>query len=214
MFQSRLNHVLCLSGSCSAFRREVLKEVGGWVTNPKYADDFELSIRMSEKGRINFAQKAIAHTEAPTTIRGLWKQRTWWAQLGINTMFLHWKSNFNPSFGAMGLIGLPLKAGLTIGAVYQIFQFGSQIIHNASGALDVVAATTVFAFISTTAFSLLMVMFMVLIAVNKKPLQNVRYLVVYFTVYRAFHMMARLTGITMALLKEFRDLWGKLPVSR
>ncbi|WP_330630689.1 glycosyltransferase [Halocatena halophila] len=209
MFQSRLNHVLCLSGSCSMFRRAVLDEVGGWKIDPKYADDFELSIRMSEQGQIGFAQDAIAHTEAPTTIQGLWKQRTWWARLGLSTMILHWRSNLNPSYGAMGLIGLPLKTALMIGAVFQI----GQLIHDiATGSqlTTTIAAVIVFGIISTTAFSLIMVALMVLILNNKKPLQYIPYLIVYFTVYRAFHTMARLVGIMQAIKREFKDLLTKL----
>lgn len=214
MFQSRLNHVLCLSGSFSAFRRDVLSGIGGWKTNPKYADDFEISIRMAEQGNINYSQNACANTEAPRTIRGLWKQRTWWARLGVNTMILHWKSNFNPSFGMAGMIGLPLKGALTIGVFYQLFQFASQLIYGGVDVAGVMAATVVFGLVTTTAFSLVMVAIMVLILVNKKPIEHIPYLIIYFTAYRIFHTLARITGLTQAVVREFRDLWGKLPIAR
>ncbi|WP_343211621.1 glycosyltransferase family 2 protein (plasmid) [Aliisedimentitalea scapharcae] len=71
-----------ISGAFGAFRREFLKQIGGWDTHT--AEDLDLTVRIKQyfgrhpNMRIPFAGRAIGHTDAPETFKQLLNQRLRW----------------------------------------------------------------------------------------------------------------------------------------
>ena len=79
---SEWNLVNNISGAFGAFRKETIEQIGGWDTHS--AEDLDITLRTKSyfgryRGlRIPFEPKAIGHTDAPTTVTGLLRQRMRW----------------------------------------------------------------------------------------------------------------------------------------
>jgi cellulose synthase/poly-beta-1,6-N-acetylglucosamine synthase-like glycosyltransferase len=75
-------------GAIGAFRREVLDAVGG-VPAATLAEDTDLTMAVLRAGwRVVYEETAIAWTEAPSSLRQLWRQRYRWC---YGTMQAIWK---------------------------------------------------------------------------------------------------------------------------
>ncbi len=75
-------------GAIGAFRRGVLLELGG-VPGQTLAEDTDLTLSIGRLGhRVVYAEDALAWTEAPSTLSGLWRQRYRWS---FGTMQAVWK---------------------------------------------------------------------------------------------------------------------------
>jgi cellulose synthase/poly-beta-1,6-N-acetylglucosamine synthase-like glycosyltransferase len=75
-------------GAIGAFRREVLDAVGG-VPGTTLAEDTDLTMATLRAGwRVVYEETAIAWTEAPSSLRQLWRQRYRWC---YGTMQAIWK---------------------------------------------------------------------------------------------------------------------------
>ncbi len=75
-----------VSGAFGCFRRSVLEDTGAW--DPGIGDDYNVTLKTRKTGRkVLFAPDAIALTEVPTTIRGLFVQRRRWNRSFIGVGF-------------------------------------------------------------------------------------------------------------------------------
>jgi cellulose synthase/poly-beta-1,6-N-acetylglucosamine synthase-like glycosyltransferase/peptidoglycan/xylan/chitin deacetylase (PgdA/CDA1 family) len=98
-----------IPGAVGAFRREVLRDVGG-VPSDTLAEDTDLTMAVLRAGwRVVYEPRAVAWTEAPATLRQLWRQRYRWC---YGTMQAAWKHRRaigepGPAGGALGRRGLP-----------------------------------------------------------------------------------------------------------
>jgi cellulose synthase/poly-beta-1,6-N-acetylglucosamine synthase-like glycosyltransferase len=78
----QLNAVNNVSGAFGAFRRTLLKSLGGWDSGT--AEDLDLTIRIKKyfvrhpNLRIRFEPRAVGHTDVPTTLWGFLNQRLRW----------------------------------------------------------------------------------------------------------------------------------------
>lgn len=206
MFQCSLGYMLCLSGAFGAFRREVLVDAGGWNDHWLYSDDFEVSVRMQEYGKVRYTPRAIADTEVPTTIREWFDQRRSWAQRGISVMLLHHKKQLNISMGPVGTIGLPLRALLTIGIISQVVGYAIHLAGGSTAAAQSLGWVLLVGTLVTSAFCFLMTSVLMLVMVNEEPIRYASWLIVYLTVYRPLHLLARLNGFGQALWWEIKGL--------
>jgi cellulose synthase/poly-beta-1,6-N-acetylglucosamine synthase-like glycosyltransferase/peptidoglycan/xylan/chitin deacetylase (PgdA/CDA1 family) len=76
-------------GAIGAFRRRALGYVGG-VSSDTLAEDTDLTMALCRtQWRIVYAPDAIAWTEAPSTLRQLWKQRYRWSYGTMQSMWKH-----------------------------------------------------------------------------------------------------------------------------
>ncbi|MFG2039042.1 bifunctional polysaccharide deacetylase/glycosyltransferase family 2 protein [Dactylosporangium sp. NPDC048998] len=77
-----------IPGAIGAFRREALRDVGG-VPGDTLAEDTDLTMSVLRAGwRAVYAERAVAWTEAPSSLRQLWRQRYRWC---YGTMQAAWK---------------------------------------------------------------------------------------------------------------------------
>jgi cellulose synthase/poly-beta-1,6-N-acetylglucosamine synthase-like glycosyltransferase/peptidoglycan/xylan/chitin deacetylase (PgdA/CDA1 family) len=77
-----------IPGAIGAFRRAALLDVGG-VPADTLAEDTDLTMAILRAGwRVVYAERAVAWTEAPATLRQLWRQRYRWC---YGTMQAAWK---------------------------------------------------------------------------------------------------------------------------
>jgi cellulose synthase/poly-beta-1,6-N-acetylglucosamine synthase-like glycosyltransferase/peptidoglycan/xylan/chitin deacetylase (PgdA/CDA1 family) len=78
-----------IPGAIGAFRREVLADIGG-VSADTLAEDTDLTMAVLRAGwRVVYEERAIAWTEAPSTLRQLWRQRYRWCYGTMQAMWKH-----------------------------------------------------------------------------------------------------------------------------
>jgi cellulose synthase/poly-beta-1,6-N-acetylglucosamine synthase-like glycosyltransferase len=104
---SALDTLTVVPGAVGAWRRDVLKEIGGFPADT-LAEDQDLTIAIQTHGyRVHFDSTAIAWTEAPATVRGLAKQRFRWAYGTLQCLWKYRRITFNPAYEELGLVALP-----------------------------------------------------------------------------------------------------------
>ncbi|GAB3986169.1 glycosyltransferase [Actinoallomurus acanthiterrae] len=76
-------------GAIGAFRRQALASVGGLSTET-LAEDTDLTMAICRAGwRVVYEETAVAWTEAPASLRQLWKQRYRWCYGTLQSMWKH-----------------------------------------------------------------------------------------------------------------------------
>lgn len=79
-------------GAIGAFRRSVLARLGG-VPGDTLAEDTDLTMAICRTGlRVVYEEKALAWTEAPSSLRQLWRQRYRWCYGTMQAMWKHRRS--------------------------------------------------------------------------------------------------------------------------
>jgi cellulose synthase/poly-beta-1,6-N-acetylglucosamine synthase-like glycosyltransferase/peptidoglycan/xylan/chitin deacetylase (PgdA/CDA1 family)/spore germination protein YaaH len=102
-----LGTLTVIPGAVGAWRRKALEERGGFPSDT-LAEDQDLTIGLQRAGyTVRFDGTAIAWTEAPTSMRGLAKQRFRWAYGTLQCLWKYRDMTFNPRYGALGMVALP-----------------------------------------------------------------------------------------------------------
>lgn len=92
-------------GAIGAFRRGALDAVGG-VSSDTLAEDTDLTMAIIRAGwRVAYEQRAVAWTEAPSSLSALWKQRYRWSYGTMQAMWKHRRSVLQQ--GLLGRRALP-----------------------------------------------------------------------------------------------------------
>jgi cellulose synthase/poly-beta-1,6-N-acetylglucosamine synthase-like glycosyltransferase len=107
----RLSDVLsCMTtvpGAAGAFRRVALEQVGLFSTDT-LAEDTDITIALGRAGwQVTYESRAIAHTEAPASLRALWRQRHRWAYGTMQSVWKHRSAVRAGDEGHVGRRGLP-----------------------------------------------------------------------------------------------------------
>lgn len=101
------NAVTVVPGAVSAFRRQAIREAGGF-RHDTLAEDTDLTLAIHEAGwRIECAPNAYARTEAPETVATLVKQRFRWALGTLQCVWKHRRQAFSRRNPALGWFSLP-----------------------------------------------------------------------------------------------------------
>ncbi|GAA2776570.1 bifunctional polysaccharide deacetylase/glycosyltransferase family 2 protein [Nonomuraea dietziae] len=84
-----LDCMATVPGAIGAFRRSALIALGG-VSTDTLAEDTDLTMALCRAGwRVVYEEKALAWTEAPTSLGQLWKQRYRWCYGTLQAMWKH-----------------------------------------------------------------------------------------------------------------------------
>ena len=107
MAEGLMGAISIAPGACAAWRREALVRAGGY-SHDTLAEDADLTLTLQRLGySIAQENEAVAWTEAPMTLRGLFKQRLRWTYGNIQTLYKHRAMLFNPRYGALGMLTMP-----------------------------------------------------------------------------------------------------------
>lgn len=135
LYQGNYNSTLVAQGAFSAYKTELLKQIGGWQNC--VGEDIVLTWELLSQGyETNFAKNAIAFTEVPETFGSLGHQRKRWARgmieafrrvktvtskkLNFKSKFLIFLNIFFPFIDLALLIFIPLGLVLLV--------FGNQLL--------------------------------------------------------------------------------------
>jgi cellulose synthase/poly-beta-1,6-N-acetylglucosamine synthase-like glycosyltransferase len=87
-----LGTIPTVPGAIGAFKRATLADVGG-LSSGTLAEDTDLTMAICRSGwRVVYEPRAIAWTEAPSTLRQLWRQRYRWCYGTMQSMWKHKRS--------------------------------------------------------------------------------------------------------------------------
>lgn len=102
-----LNCITVVPGAIGAFRKEAIKEAGGFTTDT-LAEDCDLTMRLHRCGYVvKNCSKAISYTEAPETVRQFMKQRFRWSFGVMQCFWKHRDTVFNPRYKNYGMVAMP-----------------------------------------------------------------------------------------------------------
>jgi cellulose synthase/poly-beta-1,6-N-acetylglucosamine synthase-like glycosyltransferase/peptidoglycan/xylan/chitin deacetylase (PgdA/CDA1 family) len=94
-------------GAVGAFRRSALRAVGG-VSGATLAEDTDLTIALGRAGwRVVYVEDARAWTEAPASLRALWRQRFRWSYGTLQAVWKHRAALWRRGEERIGRRGLP-----------------------------------------------------------------------------------------------------------
>jgi len=125
----QLNGLLLISGAFAAFRREAVLAVGGFDSDCM-VEDYELIHRLHRHSNdhglgwhVGVVGSAVAHTDAPASIRGFLKQRQRWFGGFLQTQYWNRDMVGNSRYGLVGTRMLPVKALDTLQPIYGLAAF-------------------------------------------------------------------------------------------
>jgi hypothetical protein len=94
-------------GAVGAFRRHALEDVG-LFSSDTLAEDTDLTIALGRAGwRVAYEARAVAHTEVPGSVFGLWRQRIRWTHGTMQSVCKHRSALRGDHRGHIGRRGLP-----------------------------------------------------------------------------------------------------------
>lgn len=110
MFRRALDHlglVNVVPGCLGLFERTAVEEIGGF-SGDTVTEDFDLTLGLLKQGkRTHYSAKAISRTEAPRSLRGLYRQRLRWYRGTIQTLRKHRDIVTNTDYGPLHIILTP-----------------------------------------------------------------------------------------------------------
>jgi len=93
--QRSYGRIFTISGVIAAFRKSALHEVGYWSPD-MITEDIDISWKLQLAGwQIPFETQALCWVLMPETLNGLWRQRSRWAQGGVEVLMRYFSSLFN-----------------------------------------------------------------------------------------------------------------------
>jgi len=111
---SRKGTLTLISGAFGIFRREIAVEVGGYDTST-VGEDLELVLKMhnymhdlGDPYEVMYIPEPVCWTEVPENLKVLGRQRVRWQRGAIECLSRHRYMLFNPRFGRLGMLTMPL----------------------------------------------------------------------------------------------------------
>jgi len=100
--------VMVIPGAFGAFRRSDVTAVGGYDKDT-LTEDFDLTVKLLKgRGPVISSSSAVAYTEVPSTLRGLFRQRLRWSTGAFQTVYKHREVAVERRYGALHSIGFPV----------------------------------------------------------------------------------------------------------
>ena len=116
---SELKTLLIVSGAFGLFEKQILTEIGGYMTSSTLkkdtvGEDMELVVRITRRAyetklrfRVNYIFHANCYTEVPESFKILKKQRNRWQRGLIDILSYHRHLILNPQYKQTGLLAMP-----------------------------------------------------------------------------------------------------------
>lgn len=111
---NRIRADCLISGAFGFFRKETLKEVGGY-SEDTVGEDMDVVLKLQKKcygtSRASFVyeKRGVCYTKTPGTAKRLMHQRDRWQRGLLDCLVRHRNMLFNPQYGALGFVVLPYE---------------------------------------------------------------------------------------------------------
>lgn len=100
--------VMVVPGAFGAFKRDAIENTGYYDKDTE-TEDFDLTIKVLKAyGSVGASSTATAFTEAPATVKSLYKQRMRWSRGTLQTTFKHKDAFWNTRYGYLHKIVMPI----------------------------------------------------------------------------------------------------------
>jgi peptidoglycan/xylan/chitin deacetylase (PgdA/CDA1 family)/cellulose synthase/poly-beta-1,6-N-acetylglucosamine synthase-like glycosyltransferase len=100
--------IIVVPGACSAWRRDLLEEIGGF-SEDTLAEDMDAVMTMQRmRYKVVHDNLAVCDTEAPETLPALLKQRKRWMFGNLQVMWKNRGMLFRPKYGLLGMVAMPI----------------------------------------------------------------------------------------------------------
>ncbi|OPA79107.1 glycosyl transferase [Paenibacillus selenitireducens] len=110
---SRGNMLLVISGAFGVFRTQRVIQAGGYKVDT-VGEDMELVVRLHRMNleqkwgaKIEYVADPICYTEAPESMKFLYRQRTRWHRGLFESLWTHRRMMFNRKYGLIGMAAMP-----------------------------------------------------------------------------------------------------------
>ncbi|MDY6770981.1 MAG: glycosyltransferase [Candidatus Nanohaloarchaea archaeon] len=131
---SAINTLYITPGALSLYRRDLVKEFGGFDED-NLTEDLEIALRLKKHGyNIEMTAPAITRTEFPQSFRDLMRQRVRWYRGLINNTLRYREMIFNREYGLFGTFQMPLHLVFPfvsmIGAFMVVYGIGETVFNS------------------------------------------------------------------------------------
>ncbi|MEZ5351601.1 MAG: glycosyltransferase family 2 protein [Bryobacteraceae bacterium] len=104
--QAFLQKITVIPGPSGVFRKQVIIDIGGYLSDT-FAEDCDLTLRLMLSGkRIKYESRCVAWTEAPEEVAALFKQRYRWGRGILQAILKHRKALWKPFPDPLGWLML------------------------------------------------------------------------------------------------------------
>jgi len=140
---AQFNLLMIISGAFGIFRRDLVKQVGGYRTDT-VGEDIDLVTRLHRylqerklPYHINFIPDPVCWTEAPADLKSLGRQRARWQKGLLDVLWGNRTMLFNPRYGRIGWLAIPyLWFFELLAPVIEVLGYTTMVIVAVVGALS------------------------------------------------------------------------------
>ncbi len=104
---SLLGIVMVVPGALGGFRKKSIMQYGLYDKDT-VAEDFDITVKIAKGGEKIIGMSAISYTQAPTTLKAFYRQRTRWYRGIFQTLLKHNDALTNGRYGMLNRVGYPI----------------------------------------------------------------------------------------------------------
>jgi biofilm PGA synthesis N-glycosyltransferase PgaC len=104
---SLLGIVMVVPGALGGFNKKRIMQYGLYDRDT-VAEDFDITVKIAKGGEKIVGMSAISYTQAPTTLKAFYRQRTRWYRGIFQTLLKHNDAMTNGRYGMLNRLGYPI----------------------------------------------------------------------------------------------------------
>ncbi|MBD0360918.1 MAG: glycosyltransferase, partial [Nitrososphaeraceae archaeon] len=104
---SLLGMVMVVPGALGGFTKKSIMQYGSYDRDT-IAEDFDITLKLAKRGGKIVGMSATSYTQAPTTLKAFYKQRSRWYRGIFQTLLKHNNAMTNGRYGMLNRVGYPI----------------------------------------------------------------------------------------------------------
>ena len=104
---SLLGMVMVVPGALGGFTKKSIMQYGSYDRDT-IAEDFDITVKLAKGGGKIVGMSAISYTQAPTTLKAFYRQRSRWYRGIFQTLLKHNNAMTNGRYGMLNRVGYPI----------------------------------------------------------------------------------------------------------
>ena len=214
-FLAQMNMMTVVSGAFGCYRRNALTDTGAW--DPGIGDDSNVTLKTRKLGyKIGFAPDAVVMTNAPTTIKKLFRQRRRWNRSFIRNRFRKHREVLNPFlFAPINLIAISISGLFRVVFLFTFLFFFTMSFFVHTKIFPVIVILGWMVYSMSSFISLLL---STLLSERRNDELKLLFFAPFIPFYRLFLRIPRLVAVTMEIFRiEYEDpfypthVWKEAP---